>query len=146
MRQRVKLFTKCLFGRRSVLQIFSRVLNVNLIKSNVEVRLFQTKYMNIPSHAYGMESDCVGLYFKLHCLLSSSLSCLLRGATLLWAVPCQRNSHGLDTNRDCGDIGRYSETDVVRSTERSPLLKRSCLLHTGWCCAVQRCSFEVVPL
>jgi len=64
----IKLFTKCLFGR-VVFQMFLRIMNSNLIKSNVEVRLFfQKKYMNIPSHAYGIESDCVGLYFNLHCL------------------------------------------------------------------------------
>ena len=66
--------------------------------------------------------------------LSSSVICLLHGSTLWWTVPCQRETHGLDTNTDCGDIGRYSETDVVRSTERSPVLKRGCLLHSGWCC------------
>jgi hypothetical protein len=51
-----------MYGRRSVLQIFLRVMNGNLIKSKVEVGLFQTKDMNVPSHAYGMESDCISTY------------------------------------------------------------------------------------
>jgi hypothetical protein len=50
------------------LQIFVRVMNGNLIRSNVEVGLFQKKDMSIPSYAYGVESGWVGLYFNLHCL------------------------------------------------------------------------------
>jgi len=110
-----------------------------LINYNVEIRFFSNEIYEHPKSCIWHGIRLCRTVFQTTLSLSSSVSCLLHGSNVRRAVPCQRETRGLDPNRDCGDIGRYSETDVVRSTERSPLLKRGRLLHSRWRC-VSLCS------